>query len=252
MLHNKKAPSLTDSPNIDNPNIEFFCPVYRDFLLVDRLSKQVQALYPNHTFVVISDGLIPATAESDRLRTNLGSRNHTLIETSDRLKLIEFGGAWLERLYQIVLTQTTAERLVRLEGDTCLWRKFKQFPNAPIAGTINQISGNLPPFPRGGCIYFERDCLRAILDSGQLRNLDYRNNPEFGYPRYSSPLFRSPQDPYEPGLVLCSDRLQAHALAQLGITPQTWPEVLIFGSKQTDLIARSHDYAATHPHPELN
>jgi hypothetical protein len=109
MLHNKKAPSLTDSPNIDNPNIEFFCPVYRDFLLVDRLSKQVQALYPNHTFVVISDGLIPATAESDRLRTNLGSRNHTLIETSDRLKLIEFGGAWLERLYQIVLTQTTAD-----------------------------------------------------------------------------------------------------------------------------------------------
>lgn len=218
---------------------DFIFPVYDDQALVLRLISDLRKLYPDSSLVCISDGKI---ASSDFIN-GCAFYSVKLIETSQRLKLPECGGLWLERLLSNAIEHTSSPYIIRTEGDTKFWRRFESFPEADFSGTLNQRYGF--SFTRGGCIAIKRAALIKILASGLLRDAEYRNNSRYSYQRYGK--FRYPGESVNLAPVLLSDLVLGSVASRLGLSISSWDEVDI-QFRETP----GTGFAATHPHRLIN
>lgn len=215
--------------------IAFTFSVFDDHILVKRLITQIRSFYPEASLFCTSDGTDDLSFKSFAAEFNVS------YVVGDRLKQAIFGGAWLERLLSASL-QSNAKTIIRTEGDTFFWRKFKEFPDALVAGTLNARHGFL--FPRGGCVYFKREVIEQIIESNILKDDCYKQD-KFSYLRYAN--FRYSTEVYSQESISLSDLILGDALFKLGIKVEPWNDVKILfrGNPGGNL---GMEFAATHPH----
>ncbi len=212
-----------------NPGVCFLFHCYQDSALVKRLVSQLQTHYPSAEKICIFDG-----DRDPDLQEWLRSHRITIIE-GERLKPAVHGCAWLERMLRVYIENSSARRLIKLDGDTFLNHPFCSFPDGEIAGTINQNLEAGQPFPRGGCVLFQRSTIQKILVSGLL-----------GDPRYLRSTYRYiPPGRASNEQLSCADRVTADLIQRLHITPVEWPEIYIQGREP--LPPDVAHYSAVHP-----
>ncbi|MBW4514588.1 MAG: hypothetical protein KME11_05125 [Timaviella obliquedivisa GSE-PSE-MK23-08B] len=217
--------------------IAFIFPVYDDYELVKRLVRQIRQHYLKSELFCISDGT------EDASFTEFAMTQGVNYEQGDRLKLPQYGGQWVKRLINLS-TQTKAKHIIRVEGDTQIWRRFKKFPAADVAGTIAYSHKIQAFYPRGGCVYFSRQAIDKLLES-VLNDDRYKDASIYSYPRYSA--FRYAEEPRNEQPILLGDLVLGDAIARSGLNLKNWSEVSIqFRSEPPDNADRK--YAATHPH----
>lgn len=216
---------------------DFVFPVYDDQELVLRLIADLRQLYPDANLICVSDGAI----EDQEFAEQCDRASVNLIQTSQRLKLPEFGGLWLERLLSYALEHSQAETIIRTEGDTKFWRTFSNIPDADIAGNLSFRYGFR--FARGGCVALKRSAIAQILNSEFLRDSEYCNNPKYSYQRYGK--FRYADEEIDNSPILLSDLVLGSVADRLELSIEQWNEVNI---QFRGAAAPIHNYAATHPH----
>ncbi len=218
---------------------DFFFPVYDDQILVLRLMSELRKLYPTSNLICVSDGLIANSSFIDACVFHAVK----LIETPKRLKLPEFGGLWLERLFRNAISESDSPYIIRTEGDTRFWRRFRSLPEADVSGTLSHRYGF--NFARNGCFAIKRTAVIKILRSGLLRSDEYRSNLKYSHQRYSQyySQFRYAKTPVNFLPSLLSDLILGNVVNELGLSVSTWEEVDIQRRKTT-----GEGFAATHPH----
>jgi Zn-finger nucleic acid-binding protein len=213
----------------------FVFSVYRDEQITQRLIEDLRTHHPLEKLLCAADGEIREDfAEFCR------SRGVIFLPFRDRLKLPEFGGLWLERLFTSALLYSDDSYFIKTEGDTRFWRPFKSLPIADVAGTLNTCREI--PFPRGGCVFLKRKALEKILNSGILQDDRYCNNPKFSYRRYDEYRYEGEAIDTQP--VLLADRVLGDVIHRLGLSLTDWSEVAI----EFRGTPSSRSFAATHPH----
>ena len=218
---------------------DFVFPVYDDSPLVVRLVADIRALYPESRLVCIADGQVDNLAliqECDR-------QSVRLIQTSRRLKLPEFGGLWLERLFSHAIEHTDSPHIIRTEGDTKFWRRFSTFPDTDLGGTLSHRYSF--DFVRGGCIALQRTAIIKILASGLLRDPEYCKNSDYSYQRYGQ--YRYSNEPIDLALIALTDLILGSVANRLHLSLSEWGEVNI-QFRDLEKLIDSNPYAATHPH----
>lgn len=136
----------------------------RDAALAQKSSDVLKALYPDSPVLVIED--------------------------KPRLKLAASAGQWTERWMQAALG-TRADIVVKLDPDTRA-KRVATFPSSDVFGQVAPKGTYWPESDgilSGGAIGFQRAAVQKILDSGLLRDVDYRVKPYY----YSEPRFGTPQ-----------------------------------------------------------
>jgi hypothetical protein len=217
------------------PTPAFFFPVWEDSHLCSRLISDIRTYYPAADVVAITDGPI---ADGEPFKRFCDRNGVVLVETETRLKLPKYGGLWLQRLFEEALIRTRSEILIRTEGDTRLHRAFDYFPDADIGGTL---SHQIPRFPRGGCVFWRREAIERILQSGWLGDPKYKDL-FYSYSRYGKWRQEGEKEDWTP--ILCSDRIVGDLIARLGLRLAAWDEVNV---QFRGTPPYSEGFAASHP-----
>jgi hypothetical protein len=215
------------------PTPAFFFPVWDDAHLCARLISDIRIHYPTADVVGVTDGAI---ADGELFKRFCDRNGVVLVETETRLKLPKYGGLWLQRLFEEALIRTRSEILIRTEGDTRLHRAFDYFPEADIGGTL---SHQIPRFPRGGCVFWRREALEKIVQSGLLGDPKYKDF--CSYSRYGKWRHEGEKEDWTP--ILCSDQIIGDVIARLGLRLTAWDEVNIQFRGEPD----TEGFAASHP-----
>lgn len=204
--------------------ITFVINVHRDQHLALRLVKQIRKHF-DRPALVISDGE-PIIPELDEL---------TLCYCFNRAK-DRRDGYWTQRYLQAAL-EFPAETIIKLDPDTCIWRKFEP-PQADWFGTL----GDSSDYIRGGAVGMSRETAQKVVRSGLL----YKNYPYIYY-RYKK--HRWPHEQESDEAISNQDHIMRRVMSKLKIEPTPWPEVLIYGN--SGIIPEPGNYAVTHPHPSI-
>lgn len=218
------------------PSIAFYFAIYHEWKLASRLIKQVRNFYPDTPIIAIADG----TFDSE-FAVLSKSYNITFIQ-GKRLKLLEYGGKWWERAFIAFLELTTADILIKLDPDTCIWRKFNYYPDTDWFGTIEH--NMLHPFPRGGCKGLQSSAIEKIISSKLLESSQFKHK-FYEYDRFGK--FKYPHESI-PKIALGNEDLILSEIGyRLKFSLANWTEINI-QLRKAPLIK---NFAATHPHPYI-
>lgn len=202
-----------------------------DFRLALELSRRIKSLYPDALLIAVGDGLDPSGLEPD------------LSVTGERIKLARFGAEWTKRWMRLAL-ESGRERVIKIDPDAWLYRRFGFFPLSQIGGTL---ACNIPcqiPIVRGGCIYYHSSAIAQILNSSLLDDERFINGYCFSYYRYSQ--FRKPGELVSNELLYSEDTTIGYVAQQLELACEHWPEVCI-GFRESPPDNSDLVFAATHP-----
>lgn len=216
--------------------IAFYFAIYHEWLLATRLIKQIRKFYPNVPIITIADG----TFDPDFAA--LGREYNIIFIQGERLKLLEHGGKWWERACTTFLELTTADTLIKIDPDTCIWRKFDFFPDADWFGSIER--NMLYPFPRGGCKGIRRKAIERIIESKLLESPRFKHK-FYAYDRFGR--FKYPHENFPEIALVNEDLVLSEVAYQLKFSIANWTEVNI----QFRHCPAIKNFAATHPHPYL-
>lgn len=215
----------------------FVFAVYCDLEITRRLIADLRRYYPSDKLICLSDG-----APDSEFAAFCQAQAVRFRPYEKRLKLPQFGGLWLERLFSDALLYSEAPYFIKTEGDTRFWRSFAELPQTDVAGTLN--TRHDITFPRGGCVYLKRPAIVKILASGLLRDSQYCNNPKFSYDRYAE--YRYADEVMDSRPVLLADLVLGDVIRRLGLSLSDWKEVSIAFRGLPPV----RSFAATHPHHE--
>jgi len=209
---------------------------YKDQALAVKSVNRIRRFYPDENLYLISDGDEPLIDE-------LASVKATFI-AGERLKLLEYGGAYIKRYLQVGWNDG-AELICVLDPDTAIFRRFnfKGMEKAEWFGTV-LYKRTQPWFCLGGLSFFRRETIKKILDSGLLDDPKYTSGEPFYYKRYSD--FRLRWEQRDEEKVLCRDEVMADLMDRLSIKPSNFPDVLITFRSRVDNTFRQ--YSAIHPY----
>lgn len=221
---------------MQKPSIAFYFAIYHEWDIGARLIRQIRFFYPTAPIIVIADGTFNSEFAS------LAKNYNVFFILGDRLKPLKNGGKWWERACNAFLELTKADILIKVDPDTCLWRKFKFFPNSDWFGTIQQNSTY--PFPRGGCKGIQREAINRIVKSGFLKNSQFTNKI-YSYDRFGKHKYIYENIPQE--LLINEDLILADVAYKLKFSLANWSEVNIEWRRPPFVSG----FAATHPHPTL-
>lgn len=205
--------------------IAFIVNVYsHDQALALRLLGQLRPCYPDAPILIIGDGVA--------VSRELGQQG-TPIEMLRQKHLPS--GLWTHRYLALALGQTTADVFVKIDPDTCMWRK-PEIPDADWFGTPSQDG----TFLRGGAVGIRRGVIQSVLQSRLLLKPTIHS-----YGRFDS--FRWPHEKKDSTPISCQDRIMGDVMETLGYPPTPWPDVNILGNPRREALAG--DFALSHPHP---
>ncbi|HEY9616692.1 MAG TPA: hypothetical protein V6C64_07625 [Microcoleaceae cyanobacterium] len=219
----------------------FLVHTYQDEPQAKRLLAQIREFYPDSDLVLITDGEPDAAADVD----TFCDANQVQLVVGDRLKLMEFGSDWVERMFLVYLELSLAPTLIKLDADAIMHRAFVSVPALAWFGTLT--NSFFRPSCRGGCVGFSRVAIERALASGMFGNERYTRLP-FGYRRYSDEL-RFADEVANDEWVLSADGVVADVMFRLGIAPKPWTENNIqFRKPLPDNLL---PFSVTHPHHDL-
>lgn len=204
--------------------IAFVINVYNDQHLALRLVKQIRKHFDQGA-IVVSDGA-PIDPELNDL---------ALCRRFERVK-DRTTGYWTQRYLQLAL-QTSAKTIIKLDPDTCVWRRFTP-PDADWFGTL----GDSGDYVRGGAMGLSRETAQKVVRSGLLHD-------RFPYVYYRYKKHRWPHEKESELPLSNQDHILRRVMGKLGIKPTPWPEVLIYGN--CGRVPTPAGEAVTHPHPTL-
>lgn len=203
----------------------------RDLAKAKHMADRIRLLHREAILISIGDGLAPPDGD--------------LTVPGKRLKLSKNGAAWSKRWMELAY-QSDCDRVIRIDPDTWLWRRFNSFPDCDIGGTVVANPRSRVHYVRGACVCFKRSAIGAILDSKLLDDPIYGIDPMFGYYRYG--MFAFPGEVMNSEFLYTEDPTVAHIAAKLRLSLGHWDEVCI-GFRETPPPNNDLRLAATHPHP---
>ncbi len=208
--------------------------VYNDQHLLKRLLSQIQDHCPNAVVLVISDGI----------KLEDWCKKDTLWFECSRAKAEGQKGLWTQRYLEMFLQHTSAETLLRVDPDTCIWKHFA-LPDGEydLFGTISPTRYKYP-YVRGGCIGFTRDSAEKIVESNLLLDDRYKN---YNYQRYKH--WRWEHEVESDEQFAFQDWIVGDICHKLNLTLKDWEDVCILGNQ--NIIPEIGNYSITHPHPVL-
>lgn len=199
-------------------NPAFVINFYRhDADLAIALLHQIRALYPEAWIGAIADGHAPLCFGS--LCQNL--RVEYL--KGDRLKLPQFGGAWISRYLNFGWGE--GDPLIKLDPDAWLYRRFTYFCRADIAGTQICFLPQRLHMIRGGCVAYRQSAIDRILNSGVLDDRCYTNPEYYAYRRFEE--FAKQGEGRSAELIAGEDCIMGHVAKRLSLLQGNWDEVRV-------------------------
>jgi hypothetical protein len=202
----------------------FYFWLYQDEALAIRLAKQIRQFHPDTEVIAIYDG--PCNEEAIAPLEELGVQVH---DTRQRLKLAEYGGAFLSRNYDLLLRASDACVFIKLDPDssvnnTVVPMRHQWFGQPMLIG--HEKLGIFPA--TWGCgMGLTRGAIAQLLSSEQLNDPQYQGiaNVKTG--------------------ILTEDIVLGHALTCRGFSPVIWSQVYLAG-RWFEGIPTQH-FAITHP-----
>jgi len=210
----------------------FILHVYKDDRPALLLLRQIRYLYPEACIAAILDGVRPKGF------AEVCDRYHVLVIEGDRLKLPQYGGAWLKRMLEIAQV-LPGDVTIKLDPDSWLWRRFNYFPQSELFGTCRPYHPRQIVMVRGGCQGWSNGAIDRVLDSGILDD-----------PRYCSEYFSYEKHGER---LMAADYIVGDLIARLGLSFADWDECRVDSLDErvrrlVPGVSAGVGWAATHPH----
>lgn len=223
-----------------NQDFCFCFSVYQDTDLALRLIQQIRFFYPNVPVFCLSDGKV----DKDFMRNC--ELNQVLLQVNThRLKLQVYGAAWVIRLLESILKNTTAPNVILLDPDSFILRIFNYLPDAMVGGNI--LEQNNQRYIQGGCKFFRRLAVDTILNSGLLNNIKYSYDRCFSYQRFKGNYLAHGESSCEEWLI-AEDHILSDCIWQLNLKVAEWEEVYC---RFRETCLEPEKYAVIHPVKDL-
>lgn len=221
-------------------DICFFFGIYQEYELAKRLVDQLRKFYLDSEIICLADG------SYDQDFAQLAISASVQYVQGTRLKLQQFGTAWIARNFQAILALSSAPNVIFLDPDSFILRPFAYLPESEVAG-------NLIPLPngslllQGGCVFFKRSAIEKVIASQLLADPKY-NHPSFGYLRYQLPYLQKNEQP-DSAWLISEDLVNTDIINRLGLSIQEWSDVFC---RLRELCPDPEFYAVLHPVKEIN
>lgn len=219
----------------NNANICFLFMIYNDWDLAKRLVSQLTQYFPNSDVVCIADGTHSPSFE------DFCGQSMQYICGEQRLYLQEFGGQWSERAFAAYLECSEKPYLIRVDPDIWINRPFDYLPSSEIGGSV-LCTNDGRKYVQGGCVFYRRETVVKILESGYLKDRLYAIDPRFGYKRFSR--YKTANETLDHRVCKAEDHIVAHVAQRLNLSVEDWGDVCC---RFRDKCLQPEKYAVVHP-----
>lgn len=223
-------------------NPVFYCQVYRDPERLEWCLENFRACYPGARCYIISDGDDASPWED--ITARFGCEYYP----GERLKLLEHGGAMLQRNLEIFRT-APGSHLIKFDTDSAFHRPFNELPGEfGVYGTI-QFAASAAPRPKrrsiqGGCYIWTEAAVATLLDSRVLLDSCWGNPANWGGDVGSTAKYVQ-----RTGLI-AEDWVLGAACPMAGVPMREFDEVRCFWKIAPNCGPDGFRYAVTHPHKD--
>ena len=201
------------NPIVKNTELCFMITVYKETKMLELCLKYLRINYYDENVVVISEG------DNDSKLLELARKFRFKLLLGGKIKLIKYGMNWWHRwVYNV--SNINAQYYIKLDPDTKITRKFKDFPDADLFGKYNFIDryGYVSrDLIQGCCKGLSRRAINLLLES-QICLSD----------RYLDISFRREGCRFKKYLDhISEDKCLFDMINRLGLTWKNWEEVCI-------------------------
>lgn len=221
-------------------NFVIFLSLYKeDTRLIKECISSIKKFYPNVKIFCITDGID---------RDDVKDLFHFYIK-GERIKLMRYGGLWTLRFLNYFYNNYQEQYLLKIDADTLFVNSFKkEFPSEGLFGNIENVKSKNDlcwKYLQGGCIGFERQSIKEIINSNLLLDNKYKKL-EYAYRRYLG-IHRRNYEKETQEILSVEDRILFEICDRLDITVTQRNDFQCFAYFDRNYIKINENTTVIHP-----